>query len=48
MAVYNNKIYGCYPGIGGFAAIHPAQGVMPMRDLYLAGTDIKFTPDPVS
>ena len=46
--VFNNKIYGCYPGIGGFAAIHPEQGVMPMRDLYLAGTDIKFTPDPIS
>lgn len=48
VAIYNNKIYGCYPGIGGFAAIHPTQGVMPMRDLYLAGTNIKFTPAPVS
>lgn len=47
VAVYENGIYGCYPGIGGFAAIHPAGKVLPMKDLYLAGTNIKFTPAPV-
>lgn len=48
IAAHKAKIYGCYPGIGGFGAINPATGeVWPMRDLYLAGTDIKFTPDPV-
>jgi len=42
---FNKGIYGCYPGIGGFGAIHPAGRVLPMKDLYLAGTAIRITPE---
>ena len=41
------RIYGCYPGIGGFGAINPATGqARPMQNLYWAGTNVKVTPDP--
>lgn len=46
IAAHQAKIYGCYPGVGRFKAINSVTGeVLPMQDLYLAGTDIKFTPD---
>jgi hypothetical protein len=44
VATFKKGIYGCYPGIGGFAAIHPSGTVTPMVDLYYAGTPIKITP----
>lgn len=40
-------IYGCYPGIGGFAAIHPSGKIIPMKDLYYVGASIKVTPEKV-
>jgi len=45
VAAHENGVYGLYPGIGGFAAIIPGQRIVPMKDLYLAGTNIKYTPD---
>jgi hypothetical protein len=39
---YQKGIYGCYPGIGGFGAIHPAGKINPMKDLYYSGTSIKM------
>ena len=44
---FQKGIYGCYPGIGGFAAIHPSGKIQPMKDLYYAGTNIIVTPDAV-
>lgn len=44
VVTFKKGIYGCYPGIGGFAAIHPSGRINPMVDLYYAGTAIKVTP----
>ncbi|MEI9477354.1 MAG: hypothetical protein WCO26_12340 [Deltaproteobacteria bacterium] len=47
MVVFQKSIYGCYPGIGGFGAIHPSGKINPMSDLYYAGTSIRVTPEKV-
>jgi hypothetical protein len=47
VAANNAGIYSLYPGIGGFGAVNPAGHVLPMSDLFIAGTNVKITPDPV-
>ena len=42
---FEKGLYGCYPGIGGFGAVHPSGKVRPMKDMYYAGTSIKITPE---